>query len=180
MNTRKHRMSCVDRYKTANGCEMCGYNKSARALCFDHLPEHDKNDVCRSGSRAGGMHALYSPKHPISDLLDEICKCRLLCCNCHMEVTYADRVQCKAKTDKMSLEHLALILDGKEIPKPVMCGYNIPWVGPCKNECPCPEHGEQMCTKCKNKPATRGCSHAGSLVCGRPLCDDCECVHRSW
>jgi hypothetical protein len=57
------------------------------------------------------------------------------------------------------------------------CSYIMPWVGACKNTVPCNLHSEQMCTKCKKKLATHGCGHAGSLVCGRPLCDDCSCIH---
>lgn len=55
------------------------------------------------------------------------------------------------------------------------CNYNIPWVGWCNNNQPCPEHDNLKC-KC-GKKATHGCSMASSLVCGRPLCDNCSCNH---
>ena len=73
------------------------------------------------------------------------------------------------------------------------CDYSIPWVGACgrdKDESRlsvisvkygegvsylCEEHSKAKCM-C-GKPAIRGCSHAGSFVCGRPLCSLCSCEH---
>lgn len=61
------------------------------------------------------------------------------------------------------------------------CIYDVPWYGKCNKEPVfdltifyCLEH-LQMCGMCKTEKATRGCSMASSLVCGRPLCDTCTC-----
>ena len=82
MNTRKHWMLCVDEYKTANGCQICGYKKSPRALCFDHLPEFQKADICKNGyskgNHCGGMQMFYAKKYPVSDLINEIKKWAIL------------------------------------------------------------------------------------------------------
>ena len=115
MNTRNHRMSCVDIYKTANGCEICGYKKSPRSLCFDHLPEFEKAEICKNGysksNNCGGMQMFYAKKYPVSDLINEIRKCRILCMNCHMEITYANRVKCLANKESMTISELEKMLN---------------------------------------------------------------------
>lgn len=82
------RKQIINTYKVSVGCCICGYNKNPSSLCFDHLPEYEKRDECRSGSKAGGMFALYSKKYHSNEIIEEIKKCRVLCCNCHMEVTH--------------------------------------------------------------------------------------------
>ena len=111
--TMKHRQACVDAYKTANGCEFCGYNKCPRALCFDHLPGSDKSKVCSSGSRSGGMYKLYHKKYPIEELIEEIEKCRLLCCNCHMESTYTKNKTVSLRGE-MTIEELEIMLASED------------------------------------------------------------------
>jgi len=92
MNTRDFRRKCVDEYKLSNGCAVCGYNKHPCSLCFDHLPNFEKAEICKNGysksNRCGGMQMLYAKKHSVDELIDEIKKCRVLCMNCHMEETY--------------------------------------------------------------------------------------------
>ena len=118
MNTRKHRMFCVDQYKTANGCELCGYKKSPRALCFDHLASFQKAEICKNGyskgNHCGGMQMFYAKKHPVSDLINEIKKCRILCMNCHMDITYANRAKSSSNKQGMSLSELENMLNLKE------------------------------------------------------------------
>jgi len=115
MNTRKHRMLCVDEYKTANGCQICGYKKSPRALCFDHLPEFQKADICKNGyskgNHCGGMQMFYAKKYPVSDLINEIKKCRILCMNCHMEITYSNKIKSHSTEVGMSIEELEKVLN---------------------------------------------------------------------
>mgnify|MGYP001455997781 CR=1 FL=1 len=90
----------VDLYKKSNGCCLCGYNRHPSALCFDHIPERgEKEELTKNGCSkrtcAGGMYQLYNANIPLSVLMDEIRKCRILCCNCHMECTHRknERVQ---------------------------------------------------------------------------------------
>ena len=55
------------------GCELCGYNRTSRALDYHHInPSLKKKDVhsCRSFLR----------------VIKEMNKCVLLCANCHREV----------------------------------------------------------------------------------------------
>ncbi len=57
-----------------------------------------------------------------------------------------------------------------------ICQYSVPWHGRCAQKLPCPMHHRATC-RC-GKPATRGCTgQTMNLICGRPICDDCEC-HR--
>jgi len=57
------------------------------------------------------------------------------------------------------------------------CGFNQAWIGPCKKEVSkkgdhCDEH-IFTCASC-GEPATKSCAETGMLVCGAPLCDDCD------
>ena len=91
--TKENRHKRIDLYKMNRGCDRCGYNRHPSALCFDHLPGTSKADIVKNGyskrSCAGGMFKLYSKKYPVKQLIDEIRKCRLLCSNCHMELTHS-------------------------------------------------------------------------------------------
>lgn len=53
------------------------------------------------------------------------------------------------------------------------CGFDEAWVARCTNEIPCTKHGNLVCVSCGAK-ATKSCEVTGMLVCGEPLCDDCE------
>ncbi len=76
-----HRHHWIDLYKKSNGCSLCGYNIHPSALCFDRLPEYKD-----SSKPNGGIYRLYDARIALNDLLEEIKKCRVLCCNCHMEI----------------------------------------------------------------------------------------------
>ena len=93
------RHTAVDIYKISVGCCICGYNKHPSALCFDHLPDTDKSDIVKNGyskrSSAGGMYKLYSKNTSINDLITEIKKCRVVCSNCHMELTHKNNTRIK-------------------------------------------------------------------------------------
>ena len=71
---RKQREQYVERLrkiKLSKGCCVCGYKRSARALCFHHL--RDKKTKM-SGIQRG------------NEVFKEIEKCVILCANCHMEL----------------------------------------------------------------------------------------------
>lgn len=57
------------------------------------------------------------------------------------------------------------------------CKYNLAWIGDCKNEADesgyCEEHKDIKCCSCGEK-ATHQCAETMGLVCGAPLCNDCE------
>ena len=58
------------------------------------------------------------------------------------------------------------------------CKYTLAWIGQCENDAIdgsmyCKEHSGIMCVSC-GKPATRQCEETSGLVCGAPLCNDCE------
>lgn len=106
-DTIKRRHELVDAYKVSVGCCVCGYNKHPSALCFDHLPEYNKHDACKSGSKAGGMYRLYSKRHSPQELIDEIKKCRVMCSNCHMEHTHFSNSRTSENLqNKISIEEL--------------------------------------------------------------------------
>jgi hypothetical protein len=54
-----------------------------------------------------------------------------------------------------------------------LCGFDVAWVGACKQMRPCPKHAGTKCCSCC-APATRDCDHTGQFVCGAPLCDECD------
>ena len=86
------RHALMDAYKLSQGCCICGYNKHPSALCFDHLPEHDKHEITKNGgskrSNAGGMYRLYAAKYTWEEIIEEVKKCRVMCHNCHMADTH--------------------------------------------------------------------------------------------
>ena len=57
-----------------------------------------------------------------------------------------------------------------------MCNFNLAWVGDCK-ESPekifCEKHENIKCCSC-GKQATHECAETMGLVCGAPLCNNCE------
>jgi hypothetical protein len=57
------------------------------------------------------------------------------------------------------------------------CKFSRAWIGECDKEADesgfCREHGKEKCCVCGTQ-ATRTCSETMALVCGAPLCDDCE------
>lgn len=58
------------------------------------------------------------------------------------------------------------------------CGFNEAWIGRCKEPTPidgdrCEKHRGKKCASC-GQDATRSCDETMGLVCGAPLCDDCE------
>jgi hypothetical protein len=109
-DTISFRHKIIDIYKISNGCEICGYNKHPSALCFDHLPEFEKTEITKNGCSkrtcAGGMYRLYTRHISIDDLIAEIKKCRVMCSNCHMELTHHKNTRTYSKETKLSLDVL--------------------------------------------------------------------------
>lgn len=62
-------------YKLSKGCQICGYNNYASALCFHHPNDNKKLGV---GSRINNVS--------FKDIKEEIKKCIVLCANCHAEL----------------------------------------------------------------------------------------------
>jgi hypothetical protein len=52
------------------------------------------------------------------------------------------------------------------------CAFIRAYVGRCGDPMPCAKHVIR-CSSC-GAPATHECDASGSLVCGMPLCNDCE------
>ncbi len=85
-----------DWWKLTNGCQLCGYSKNPRALCFDHLKGTEKHKETKNSyqknetnrGHAGGMFWLTNANVPRRVMINEWRKCRILCSNCHMEETY--------------------------------------------------------------------------------------------
>lgn len=107
---KNYRHKMVDLYKLSVGCELCGYKKHPSALCFDHLPDTVKAEAVKNGYSkkpcAGGMYRLYHRSFSIDDLINEIKKCRVVCSNCHMELTHSknDRGTFRAEINLFDLE----------------------------------------------------------------------------
>lgn len=99
------RHAAIDIYKVSVGCCICGYNKHPSALCFDHLPDTEKSNLIKNGYAenkvgvGGGMYNMYYKSTPVQDLIKEIRKCRVVCSNCHMELTHSNNQRVKANID---------------------------------------------------------------------------------
>jgi len=99
------RHTAVDIYKISVGCCICGYNKHPSALCFDHLPDTDKSVLIKNGYSenkvgvGGGMYNMYYKSTDVEDLIKEIKKCRVVCSNCHMELTHKNNARTKNNID---------------------------------------------------------------------------------
>ena len=74
---RKKYADFIAEYKLESGCELCGYNKHACALQFDHRDPSEKL-----------FNVARGRDYPWKVFLAEIAKCRILCANCHAVETY--------------------------------------------------------------------------------------------
>ena len=66
---------------------------------------------------------------------------------------------------------------GRTLLEPSGCRFIIAWVGPCgapiTDRGMCKKHAPLKCAGCE-EPATQECPSASSLVCGAPICDQCQ------
>lgn len=76
-NRRRH---WINLYKIARGCDICGYNREAVALHFDHIDSSQKKRAV--------AHMISGS---LKNLIAEIRKCRMLCANCHYIETDKER-----------------------------------------------------------------------------------------
>ena len=77
----------VDKIKMKAGCEICGYNKHPAALSFDHTDPTNKYKT-KSGKKVHIADMVKGGRYAWKTIAEEIQKCRILCMNCHMEVTH--------------------------------------------------------------------------------------------
>ena len=70
--THLRKLKCV-KYKGGK-CELCGYNRSARALCFHHKNPEEKDFTFSNKVRSW------------EKVQRELDKCILVCANCHAEI----------------------------------------------------------------------------------------------
>jgi len=61
----------------SNGCAICGYDKCVRSLDFHHV---------ESKTKKFSININTVPRHSSQNIADEVCKCVLLCRNCHGEI----------------------------------------------------------------------------------------------
>ena len=74
---RLRRLKHLGSYKLKKGCQFCGYNKCSSALEFDHIERNKKEFTIGKKFGTVSLKVLFS----------EIRKCRVLCANCHAEIT---------------------------------------------------------------------------------------------
>lgn len=57
------------------------------------------------------------------------------------------------------------------------CIFDLAWIGKCSKPADetgiCEEHKKEICCSC-GQQATHQCAETFGLVCGAPLCSDCE------
>lgn len=80
-NRRKRKRSFIQRVKIRLGCKVCGYNKCASALHFNHIKPEDKQYNIAEMVKRFSMDAIKN----------EIRKCEVLCANCHAEHSEAQQ-----------------------------------------------------------------------------------------
>lgn len=68
-------------FKVKHGCQICGYNTCHWSLHFHHIEPADKLFEISMYNR------IHSSKIT-EELHNELRKCLILCCNCHMEVDH--------------------------------------------------------------------------------------------
>jgi len=76
----KEKRNFIQDYKLKKGCDVCGYKKSANALCFHHTKKNKEFHIADS---IGGCISLERIKK-------EIEKCQVVCHNCHAEIHEAN------------------------------------------------------------------------------------------
>ena len=77
----------VDKIKMKDGCEICGYNKHPAALSFDHTTPLNKYRT-KSGKTVHVSDMVKGGRYGWETIQAEMNKCRILCMNCHMEITH--------------------------------------------------------------------------------------------
>lgn len=103
-------------------------------------------------------------KPTIGGILDDV---GIYCWNKECVAAYDKK---EAETDRLEIEKFKL--EHK-------CIFVSAWADRCgktvvKGSHFCPDHLPAYCVEC-GKKAIRQCNIAGVLVCGRNLCDDCDC-----
>ena len=78
---RRRRQAFVAKKKIEVGCQKCGYNKYPSALDYHHMDSENKfRDISTMVTQG------YSTER----IREEMKKCRVLCSNCHEEITHGD------------------------------------------------------------------------------------------
>jgi len=67
-----------------SGCKLCGYTRCLSALEFHH---RDSGDKLFTIGRA------KNHSKPLQEILKEVEKCDILCCNCHRELEYIEKLK---------------------------------------------------------------------------------------
>lgn len=77
----------------------------------------------------------------------------------------------------MNTENLSNEAKGNAVLHGVICRFDLAWIGQCKNPADesgfCEKHKDIKCVSC-GEQATHECAETMGLVCGAPLCDNCE------
>lgn len=84
---KKELRNYIDRLKMEAGCLICGYNKHPAALSFDHIDPKSKYRT-KGGHKVHIADMVKGGRYAFDTIMTEIDKCRVLCLNCHMEVTH--------------------------------------------------------------------------------------------
>jgi len=94
MNSTEFRV-LINNIKLETGCTICGYRKNTASLHFDHIdPSTKYRDKfgkivgiaqMTTGSGKNGKETI---RYSLKTIMKEIEKCRVLCANCHGEITH--------------------------------------------------------------------------------------------
>lgn len=112
---RQSRVGFVQRLKLDRGCEICGYDRCPTALDFHH------KDASENARRVAD---LASFRVPLRRIIAEIRQCRLLCRNCHHELTWdRDLPEPQTTRQRRTLERRRIVATLKVERGCKICGY---------------------------------------------------------
>jgi hypothetical protein len=80
----------ADAYKSALGCEMCGWNVHPSGLDFDHYLPKGKYRT-RSGKLVHLADMIKGNRYSLATVQAEVKKCRVICANCHRVYTHTQQ-----------------------------------------------------------------------------------------
>lgn len=89
--------SILNKIKLDLGCVECGYREHPAALDFDHLEGHPKSFTI-------GQNV----NHSDVEIIEEVCKCQVVCANCH-RVRTSKRLEAKKLGVKLNVAGLPLV-----------------------------------------------------------------------
>lgn len=109
---------CINGIKQAKGCSVCGYKDFAECLQFHHVDSYAKKNC---------VSEMIAAIRPLSEIMEEISQCDILCSNCHSILHYSEHKHKQGKYRPSDLVRKARKCDKIDRQKTeygcLCCGY---------------------------------------------------------